>query len=273
MIIYVDVLIVINLYINYFLIRGSSLLLRKDVSLKRRILASFAGALMSLVIFLPALSFWISTLLKILSCVLIVWITFGKATLPDMIINTLCFLLICFVYAGLMLAIWIFWAPYGMFYRNGTVYFDVPIIFVAIVTAIAYSIVRFTHYVIGRRKLSVTYREIKIIANGTEVELEGIADTGNSLCDPFSGKPAIICSFDNIVPIVPQSIASYLSGNTTDIEGIRLLPYSTIMGESLIPVFKADKIFIGDKAVDAVIGVCTKPIGTQCLFNPELILL
>ena len=271
MIIYIDVLIAINVYINYFLIRGASLLLRREVGLKRRLIASFVGALMALVIFLPALPFWLSALLKVLSSIFMVWITFGKAKPPDMIINTLCFLLTSFVYSGLMLVLWTFCAPYGMFYRNGTAYFDIPVIAVAIFTALAYFIIRFIHYVINRRKLSVTFREITILSKGIEVKLEGIADTGNSLCDPFTGKPAIICSIDSISSIIPDNITTYLNGKLADLEALRLVPYSTILGDSLIPVFKADKIVIGDKTVDAVVGVCTKPMGTQCLFNPDLI--
>lgn len=273
MVVYIDILLVVNLYINYFLIRGTALLLRRNITVKRRILASFIGALMALIILLPALPFWLTSIIKAISSIVIVLAAFGKAKPPQMIINILCFLIISFIYAGLMLALWLFVAPFGMFFRNGTAYFDIPMIAVAIFTVLAYTVVRFVHYVMTRKNLSITVKEIKIINGGNEVQLEGIADTGNSLCDPFSGKPAIICNIAYISAIVPHNITAYFNNDMADIDSLRLVPYSTIMGESLIPVFFADKIIIGDKPVDAVVGVCNKPIGTQCLFNPELITL
>ena len=271
MVIYVDVLLAVNLYINYFLIRGTALLLRRDITVRRCVSASFFGASVALVIFLPDLPFWVSAAIKIISSIGIVWVAFGKTKLPETVINILCFLITSFVYAGLMLALWTFAAPFGMFYRNGTAYFDIPLLSVALFTALTYAVVRFVHYFIARRRLSITVKEITIICGDNEVKLEGIADTGNSLCDPFSGKPAIICDISYISSIVPYNIISYLNGDISNIESMRLVPYSTIMGESLIPVFFADKIIIGDKPVDAVVGVCNRSIGTQCLFNPELI--
>ncbi len=271
MVVYADVLIAVNFYINYFLIRGTSVLLRRKITSKRCIFAAAVGALMSLVIFLPSLPFWLSTLIKAASSIVLVWVAFGTARAPEMIINILCFLIISFVYAGLMLALWILCAPFGMFYRNGAVYFDIPIVAVALFTVFAYAIVRFVHYIMTKRSLTMTVREITIFSGEHRIKLEGIADTGNSLCDPFSGKPAIICHIDHISHIIPPAVISYLNGDFTAVEGVRLAPCSTIMGELLIPVFKADKIIIGDRPVDAVIGVCVKPIGTQCLFNPKLI--
>ncbi len=271
MIIYVDVLLAVNLYINYFLIRGAALLLRRSVTIRRCIFASFIGAVIALVIFLPDLPFLISAAIKMACSIVIVSIAFGKVKPPEMIINTLCFLVISFVYAGLMLALWVFAAPFGMFYRNGTVYFDIPLLAIAIFTVLAYAVIRFVHYIMSKRRISAAATEITLISQGNEIKLEGMADTGNSLCDPFSGKPAIICNIAYISSIVPSNIISYLNGDIDVIEGLRLVPYSTIMGESLIPVFFADRILIGDKPVDAVVGVCSRPIGTQCLFNPELI--
>ena len=50
LVIYIDVLLVVNLYINYFLVRGTSLMLRRKVSPRRVILASAVGAVGSLLI-------------------------------------------------------------------------------------------------------------------------------------------------------------------------------------------------------------------------------
>lgn len=271
MVVYVDVLIAVNLYINYFLVRGAAILLHRDISAKRCMLAAAAGALFSLIILLPELPFFISALIRTVSSIAVTLAAFSGGKPPDVIIRTLCLLVISFVYAGLMLALWQFCAPLGMYYKNGTAYFDIPIIAIAAFTAAAYAVVKLLRYISDRRSLSSQARGIRIVSGGCTVELYGIADTGNSLCDPFSGKPAVICSAAAIEPIIPQSITAYLGGDISAIEGIRLAPCLTVSGETLIPVFFADKVIIDDKPVDAVIGVCAKPMGAQCIFNPKLI--
>ena len=56
LVIYIDVLLVVNLYINYFLVRGTSLMLRRKVSPRRVLLASAVGAVGSLLILVPDLT-------------------------------------------------------------------------------------------------------------------------------------------------------------------------------------------------------------------------
>ena len=65
LIIYIDVLLVVNLYINYFLVRGTSLMLRRKVSPRRVILASAVGAVGSLLILVPDLNPILCVLIKI----------------------------------------------------------------------------------------------------------------------------------------------------------------------------------------------------------------
>lgn len=271
MTIYVDVLLAVNLYINYFLVRGTAILMRRDISAKRCILSAAAGAAFSPVILFPELPFIVTVLIKAGSGALIVLLAFGASKTPDFIISLLCFLLISFVYAGLMLGLWIFAAPFGMFYRNGTAYFDIPIIAVALFTAAAYGIVRLLRYISDRRAASARYAEISITAAGRSVKLRGLADTGNSLCEPFGGKPVIICPLEKLGELAPPYVHEYFGGGT-ELEGLRLVPCHTLGGRTLLPVFGAEEITVDGRRADAVIGVYDRQIeGAECIFNPNLI--
>ncbi len=274
MVIYVDVLLVLNLYINYFLIRGTAIITRFELSVKRCLISSGVGALFSMVILFPELPFWITALVKLSSGWVIVFLAFGRKKNPDMIITVLVFLIISFLYAGLMLGLWLFVAPFGMFYRNGTAYFDIPIIAIAIFTALAYFVIRALSYISDKRGNSIKYADIEIKLNGEQVKLRGLSDTGNSLIDPFSGRNVIICPTEPISSIIPDNIKAYLSENAGgQIDKIMLIPCHTIAGETLIPIFSAESIRIDNKPVRAVIGVCRKEFdGADCIFNPNLIL-
>lgn len=271
MTVYIDVLLALNLYINYFLIRGTALFLHRNISAKRTLAAASVGALFSLCIFLPELPFILTVLIKTISGAATAFAAFGYRGLSDFIIDILCFMVISFMYAGLMLALWSYAAPMGMYYRNGAAYFDVPMIAVAIFTAIAYAVVRSMRYLSDKRSIGAEIKDITIKRLGGSVTLKAIPDTGNSLCDPFSGTPVIICTKTAVEPILPDNIRTYLSGSTDAIEAIRLVPCHTVGGSALIPIFRADDIMLGGKPVQAMIGVSKNELGTDCIFNPKLI--
>ena len=270
MTIYIDVLLAVNLYINYFLVRGTSLLLRIEISARRCLLSAAVGAMFSLFVLAPELPFAASTAIKLISGVIIVFVAFGKSKRADFVIRMLCFLLISFVYAGAMLALWVFVAPFGMFYRNGIAYFDIPIIAVALLTIMSYGAVWVVRTFIDRKNLSTMRAEITISMAAGSVSLIGIADTGNNLCDPFNGKPVIICRSEVIQDIAPENIRCYLEGKTEAIDSIRLVPCHTIAGSTLVPVFTA-KVSVNGRRADAAIGVTTQLLGADCIFNPKLL--
>ncbi len=272
MTIYVDVLLAVNLYINYFLIRGAAQLMRRRITAGRCLLAAAAGSLFSLCILLPELPFVLNALIKVVSCLATVIAAFGRQERSQLIISVLCFLSISFMYAGLMLALWMFAAPMGMLCRNGAVYFDIPIIAVTIFTIAAYGIVALLRYISDRNGRSCERAQVRISLGADSVRLTGISDTGNGLCDPFSGRPVVICSAERISEMIPESITKYLEGKTEEIEGLRLAPCHTIAGNVLVPLFNAD-IEINGKHCDAVVGVTDRPLGAECIFNPRLITL
>lgn len=273
MTIYIDVLLAVNLYINYFLIRGTSVMLRRDTSSGRCLLAAAAGSFFSLIIMFPELPVIVTAVVKLISCAVIVVIAFGLSEKTELVINALSFAVISFVYAGLMMGLWSFAAPLGMYFRNGIAYFDIPLIAVGLFTMIAYGIIRFMRYIIDRKVMTARFEEITLRRNGIAVTLKGLADTGNSLTDPFTGAHAIICTRASITEIIPENVSEYLDkGLTPTLTGIKLIPCSTINGTTVIPVFNADEAMIHGKSVKAVIGVSNHPIeGADCLFNPGII--
>ena len=56
---------------------------------------------------------------------------------------------------------------------------------------------------------------------------------------------------------------------------MRFLPYSTLNGSGLIPVFKPDSVAISGKNVEALIGISERGInknGVNAIFNPKLLM-
>lgn len=270
MVVYADVLVILNLYINYFLIRSAALFLRRPLSARRCILAALTGGLGALIILLPELPFFVIAAEKIALGALIVFIAFGRQKPADFAVCTLFFLIVSFAFAGVMMALWTFAAPYNMVYANGVCTFDIPLFAIAAFTAAAYCVVRLIRLLSDKRSRSAEISSVIICVNENKATLRGLADTGNSLRDIFSGKPVIICEADKLSGIAPQWIYDYFNGTVS--EEIRLIPCKTVSAESLIPVFRADSITIGGKPTDAVIGVSKNSLGddVDCIFDPKI---
>ena len=270
MVVYVDVLIVLNLYINYFLIRATAMIMRRVCTRKRCVLSAFIGALGALIILLPELPFFAVVLFKIALGALVVFITFGKQKPADTAICLLFFLVVSFTFAGIMIALWTFAAPFGMVFSNGTAYFNIPISAIAAFTAAAYCAVRLVRFFADKRLHCNKVCSVTISLSECEITLRGLCDTGNELCDLFSGKPVVVCHFDKIAPLAPQSVLDYFDGRLS--ESLRVVPCRTVASETLVPIFKAD-ISIDGKAADGFVGVTKNPLGNDvdCVFNPKMI--
>lgn len=271
MVIYADVLLAVNLYINYFLVRGTALILRRKITPLRCILASAAGTVGSLVIFLPELHPVVTVLIKFVLGVCVTLLMFGRQKRVDFLLSLLCFLAVSFAFAGGMLALWTFAAPFGMYFSNGFAYFDIPVGAAAVITAAVYGIFRLVRFIIDRRR-PLQHVKVTVRGSGSEISLDGLADTGNSLRDSFSGKPVVIASLGAVREIVPQYILNYLSGCTDDLDGIRLIPCRTVLSNGIVPAFPAE-IIIDGKHADALLGISAEEIsGAECIFDPNIFL-
>lgn len=270
LVIYADVLLAVNLYINYFLLRGTSLLLRRKLAPLRCLCAAAVGAAFSLALMLPELHPALSVLIKLAAGVLVTLTAFGVQKRIDFLLSALCFLAVSFAFAGGMAALWSFAAPLGMYCNNGCVYFDIPIGAAAVITAALYGGFRLARLIIDRRKPALR-ETVTIRAGGKEAVLDGLGDTGNCLRDSFSGKPVIIASAEKLREILPQNVLSYLSGKSDGLDGIRLVPCSTVTSEGVIPVFPAE-VLVGGAPVEALVGVSRQKLpGADCIFDPGII--
>ena len=121
------------------------------------------------------------------------------------------------------------------------------------------------------KKRPLPHEQVLVRRNGLEVPLDGLADTGNALCDSFTGKPVVIASIEKVRELLPDAVKNYLAGNCEHLEGIRLIPCRTVTAEGVVPAFPAE-IIIGGKPADALLGVTRQEIsGADCIFNPNKI--
>ena len=260
-------LIILNVYVNYFLLRTAAKLTHSPLKTWRCIAASFYGRLFSLLILAPRLPAPVTVAVKLAAAVTIVIAAFGVRSPARTAKNSAAFFSANFILAGAVYAVNSWFKPRSVHFANSYFYIDFSLLILIITTALLYFAVRLVR-IIWDRSPDGTF-SVVIRCRHKVLKLEGLADTGNGLVDYFTGSPVIIC---------PEESFTELTGVRFDItalpKGFRLLPCSAVSGRGLLPVCRCDEVMIycaesGErKVVEAVIGFgeCGKAV-----FNPKLL--
>lgn len=284
MVIYLDVLILINLYVTYFQILAVSAFTHRKTVWYRKLSAAGIGAVASLSIFIPQEMVLTLTLLKIFLCALIAFVAFGYTGFREYAVSVLFLMLVSFVFSGLMLCVWLFAAPMKMLFINGTVYFGIDTMTIILSTCVAYGVVRIIRYILDKNGKTDGKYTVIIKNNGRECRLSALADSGNGMVDCFSGLPVIVCRRDMCADVSPPAIDMIENNSdisdigTQMIKGVRIMPFSTVGKGGLICMFKAESVVIDDETneekypVNALIGIV---IGGrqeyEAIFNPKIL--
>lgn len=278
--IYVDVLIILNIYVNFFLLKASAKLTHTPIRLSRCIIASVIGSIFSLTIFLPKMNFLIPLSIKLAAAVIIVAVAFGIGDKRQLLKLVFYFYLVNFIFCGVILLLYMVFRPGFMTFGNTFFYVDFSLLSLVIFTAAAYLAVSLLRRLmdknsVGSGKYIVTVRKGK-----NTISVKALADTGNSLVDMFSGNPVIICRredtdllIDLAADPVPENAELLYTENR-----IRFIPYSTIGNCGMIAVFSPDEVVITDeetgkiRSAEAMIGI-NPVMDTPAIFNPKSLLL
>lgn len=274
MIVYADVLIVLNFVVDYFLLLATDKFLHKKGKLLRLISGAFFGAFTSLYIFLPQVNKYIELLTKIIFCFITVAIAFEITGVKNFLRTSGVYFLITSLYGGVMIAVWHILKPNGMVINNSVVYFDIsPLI---LVTATVFFYISFTLcYKIFARNIEATdLCEITVFADSKNTNLIALIDTGNAIEDVF-GKSEII--------IADKSVFTSLFGensfeNSTLNSRFHLIPFKTVSGNDILKGFRCDRAEVKYKGCvttieKPIIAASKSPLkdGFNAIVNPKIL--
>lgn len=236
-VIYADILVATNMIVNYFLLRSSAALIKCEHKTSRFLISSFAGGIFSLVIFVENMNLFSSAAFKLLTLIILVLIAFKIKSLKVFLKCAGAFFLSNFIFAGIMLAISTAILPNASIYKNGVVYFDLNILTLSVISVICYLIIEIISKFTKSKVPEKCIYDMGIHYEGISVDGKALYDSGNTLCDCFSGKPVIICEKSFLMPL--------LEGNElTEMKNFRLIPFSTIKNSGALPAFMADKVTV-----------------------------
>ena len=234
MVIYIDVLIIINIFINCLILLCSAALLKERISKARLIIACIFGGVFSLTLLLPDMGVTVSFLIKTFGALGLTLIAFRAVTLRGFLRSFFCVLVISFVFAGIMLALYILIKPDKMALNNGAVYFEISVRAFVISAGCCYLLIKLFLFILKRRSPSDGICTLTIEANGSSVVLRALIDTGNSLTDVFTGK--------SVTTVEKTAVKRLLKGENEERTGV--VPVKTALGTGMLETFRADRMVI-----------------------------
>ncbi len=253
MVLYIDILIILNLFIDYFLLLSSAVLLKRNIKRLRLIFAAILGSLSSLFIFLPTISPIITVLIKLMIGFCLVLVAFGYKSKIVFIKTVLLFFAENLIFIGVMFCLWMFVSPPGMLWKNGITYIAISPIILISGSIVAYFSTCLINFIISKRVETNKIYSIKIELNNKKIEIKALYDTGNCLTEPFSGKPVCICEYDSIFKILPKNIDMFLNDSFNNVNfsnkfrsdtNLRLVPCDTVTGCGVLPAFLPKSVIV-----------------------------
>lgn len=274
--IYLDVLILINLFITYFLLKGTARLAQCRPRRWRLFLGSVAGGVYSLLILfdidqLVLMGFRLAMGASLLFLTFFPgyrrtrqtgWRPFLKTAFYFTAVN--------FLFAGCMLAVWLFLPIPGMWCRNGVVYFQISALTLALSTIGAYLLLTLAAWLWNRRALPSERAELTVGLNHARIRCDALVDTGNKLVDLFTGLPVIVCEYGAVEPLLPPELRDFYQDPSRApldqpddprlIRMLRVVPVHMASGEMLLPAFRPDETLVSGRPCQALIAVAAQKL-------------
>lgn len=230
---YVDLIIILNFFLDFLLLLGVSLILRKNTSIYKMLLGALFGAVSILSLFINMTSFNLF-LLKIIISILMILISFGFKNIKTFIRDITYLYLLSIILGGFLYLIndHLSYKKTGLiFFHNG---FSINILIVVLASPIL--IFLYVKQVRKEKETLSKYYEVDItFLNGQIKHLTGFLDTGNNLYDPYKKRPVIIINKSMLGNYKPRCV---------------LVPCLTINKTSMIKCFRIKKLVVNGQKIE-----------------------
>ncbi len=255
--VYVDLVFLLNLYLDFLLLITTSFVLKRNASLKRIILAALLGSLSILFLFWNINSVLLF-LLKIGIATLMLLVAFGYKDLKFFLNNLGYFYMISVILGGFLyyLNLEFSHTHIGLIFINKGLNINAMFLFI---------ISPFILYIYYRqaKKMKATFNltyEVSIaLKNGKKYHLRGFLDTGNKLIDPITNKPILLLEKG---VIKEENINFYY------------VPFQSLNNNNLLKCLKPEWIEIKNKKYkNYLLGISDKKFhldGVECILNNKL---
>lgn len=242
-VIYIDILLVINLTVDYLVLFGTARLCGMRFERVKGLCGAIVGAVFSLVILIDMPKF-IFALLKLSVSILMITITFGKRKFLEMFRTLMIFYICGFLFSGFMMMINSAVHADSFLIKGGVLYFEFSAMETVISGTAAFIITEILHRIFRRGEPEGIFI-VKIYFGGKCAVLNGFTDTGNNLSDPISGTPVAVAPEKPVEKILPEKMFEAMKNMDMSTEyNFRIIPCKTVTGSVLTKAFRPEKFVV-----------------------------
>lgn len=280
MTIYLDIVILENLIMNYIILYATSIIAKKKIKHIRTFIASLIGTIYVIMLYVTELPIYSNIISKLLLSIIMVYIMFKPENVKGLINNLLLFYLTSFVFGGASTALIYLIKPEEILTKNGIFLGTYTLKTVFLGGAVGLFLIAVTINIIRSKitKKNMFYN-IKIYIEERIVETKAMIDTGNLLKEPITNIPVIIVEhtllYDVIEKEILNNLEEILSGNFEKIPDeiknkylskLKVIPFKSLGKENgMLLGIKVDKVILENeenrKVIDkAIIGIYNKSL-------------
>lgn len=283
-VIYIDVLFILNLIVNYFILLAVSQILHRNDKRLRFLGGAALGALYSCFMFFPQVSFLYSAGIKLVFSMTVVVVSFRRLTIRSFIKILICFYITSMLFGGIIFALCYFVAPPGLDERNGAVYMDISPLMLILSSAGCYIVIKLLSRYLHRDVHSTDIYTVEISVGNNSSKFSALLDNGNDLCDVITGYPVVIAEYRNVEMLIPRQLRNIFrsgkvsDGDNFDIEGwnrrVRFISYGSVGNVGgILPAFKPDRLMVENAGVstsNVLVAVTNSRLSSEGLYNALL---
>lgn len=276
MTIYLDIVLIENLCMNYIILFATGYLLKKKMNHIRLIISAIIGGIYSILAYIQILEIYSNIILKIILSIVMVYIAYKAEKIKSFAKELVFFYLTSFVFGGCAFALLYFVKPEEILMLNGTYVGTYPLKIAILGGIVGFTIISIAfHFAKAKFSPKDMYCSISIYFNKKQITTTALLDTGNMLKDPITRMPVIVVEKDVLKNILPYNILDnlqeiiggdvpkeiYEDENLEYMTKFRVIPFNSIgKANGMLLGFKVDKILIEQEeqkkeAKNVIVGI------------------
>lgn len=272
MTIYIDLILLENIVMNYIILVATSIISKSRISLIRSLISATIGSIYSILNYLIILDTYTNLLLKILISAIMIKIVFNSKKIKTFFKQLIMFYLTSFTFGGVTFMLLFFINPKNVVFNGKHLVGLYPIKVTIIGGIVGFIIISIVALIIKNKlnQNNIIY-DLKIVHNGKTIMLKTLMDSGNLLKDPITNMDVIIVEKDSLQDLLDKDALEYINkmkkGNLLEesFENIhkykfKFIPFSSLGNENgMLIGFKPDfvEIYGEEENIrnDVVIGI------------------
>ena len=289
--IYLDIIFLENLCMNYIILFATCYIMRIETKIWKILISSLIGGLYAVILYMNVLPIYSNIITKIILSIVMVYVSTHPKTPKETIKQLMVFYLISFTFGGCAFSLLYIVKPQNILMKNG-VYIGTYPIKITLLGGIVGFIIAHNAFKMVKNKLKkkdMIY-EMKVKILEKEINVKAMLDTGNMLKDPITKMPVVVIEKEKLNETLPKELLENIErilGGEKDcynyelddeyVNKIKIIPFSSIGKQNGLMIgIKADEITIqGDEFKEynnVIIGISQQKLSNNysALFGLDL---